>query len=431
MLYIYALHFSLCKFRSSMWHVRQILVFLFHPKPTGPEVLNWKTSSRWYSRPIRSIDEPRIWAATFHAVHHMWSRLKSWLGQWGILRRDRFYLYIPYFRGAGLINNPLHQSNSIKEPDVIFFFAAGFYWSLVKGECWLLSSLRPYFFVFMLRPNKGLVFIPLFGRFSACFFFNGMVWNMLKLPPTLWLEDFLLKFVIVVLASRVQVTPMVFADVSILWCLHACPSTCWVSTQKCLRLSKFPVSLQQWCWACRGRIGFSGKHDHVTMSWNATNIHKPGPGFKLSCSFHLPKTLGRFPIWMAQSDSTHVLVTFVRGFVFLRVGSWKKHLWQTWPLFKVWRDKWIWCSGSYRVTYSKRKSWCSNPFGLSQSYVAPKGWFLLVVLQQEMVVSGGFFNFEVGSISGCRTKQTASNYRIPSNMSLWTLRNMDGEISGF
>ena len=119
------------------------------------------------------------------------------------------------------------------------------------------------------------------------------------------------------------------------------------------------------------------------MSWNATNIHKPGPGFKLSCSFHLPKTLGRFPIWMAQSDSTHVLVTFVRGFVFLRVGSWKKHLWQTWPLFKVWRDKWIWCSGSYRVTYSKRKSWCSNPFGLSQSYVAPKGWFLLVVLQQE------------------------------------------------
>ena len=137
------------------------------------------------------------------------------VGQWGILRRDRFYLYIPYFRGAGLINNPLHQSNSIKEPDVIFFFAAGFYWSLVKGECWLLSSLRPYFFVFMLRPNKGLVFIPLFGRFSACFFFNGMVWNMLKLPPTLWLEDFLLKFVIVVLASRVQVTPMVFADVSI------------------------------------------------------------------------------------------------------------------------------------------------------------------------------------------------------------------------
>lgn len=79
MLYIYALHFSLCKFRSSMWHVRQILVFLFHPKPTGPEVLNWKSSSRWYSRPIRSIDEPRIWAATFHAIHNMWSRLKSWL----------------------------------------------------------------------------------------------------------------------------------------------------------------------------------------------------------------------------------------------------------------------------------------------------------------------------------------------------------------
>lgn len=32
----------------------------------------------------------------------------------------------------------------------------------------------------MLRPNKGLCFIPLFGRCSAWFFFNGMFWNMLN-----------------------------------------------------------------------------------------------------------------------------------------------------------------------------------------------------------------------------------------------------------
>lgn len=94
-----SMHYTFHSANFDHLHVRQILFFLFHPKPTGPEVLNWKSSSRWYSRPIRSIDEPRIWAATF-VRFIMWSRLKPWLVNEGFFRRDRFYLYIPYFRGG-------------------------------------------------------------------------------------------------------------------------------------------------------------------------------------------------------------------------------------------------------------------------------------------------------------------------------------------
>lgn len=151
-------------------------------------------------------------------------RLKSWLVNEGFSEGTVFFCT---FRISEVVN-------SIKESGVIFFSLLVFIEALLrenggKYPRWGLTSL-----CLCWGQTKVCLFFPLFGRFSAWFFFNGMVWNMLKLPLALWLEGFLLKCVIVVLASRVQFTPMVFADVSILWCLHACLSTCWVSTQKCL-----------------------------------------------------------------------------------------------------------------------------------------------------------------------------------------------------
>lgn len=175
----------------------------------------------------------------------------------------------------------------------------------------------------------------IFGRFSAWFFFNGMVWNMLKLPLTLWLEGFLLKCVIVVLASRVQVTPMVFADVSILWCLHACLSTCWVSTQKCLKLSKFRSPSNNDVEHVEDRLV---SVENMTPCHDVVECHKYSQTrswFQTFLFVSLTKNLGKISNldgskWFNPCSSDF----FVRGLVFLRVGSWKIRLWQTWSLFK-------------------------------------------------------------------------------------------------